>query len=89
MRTACLGWRRNTPGIHHLLPKLGRHPGRVLPLPDLAQHIEIVDIQRHKAGIRHNDSGRKADAGEGKAITLLFAGIDFYQSFMDLFRVPD
>lgn len=39
--------------------------------------------------LRHNDSGRKADAGKGKAITLLSAGIDFYQSFMDLFRVPD
>ena len=39
--------------------------------------------------LRHNDSGRKADAGEGKEITLLFAAIDFYQSFMDLFCVPD
>ena len=39
--------------------------------------------------LRHNDSGRKADAGEGKAITSLFTAIDFYQSFMDVFCVPD
>nr|WP_289804766.1 hypothetical protein [Dubosiella newyorkensis] len=31
----------------------------------------------------------QAHAGEGKASTLLFAGIGFYQSFMDLFCVPD
>ena len=38
-------------GLHHLLPKLGRHPGRILPLPDLAQDVEVVDVQRHNSGI--------------------------------------
>ena len=30
--------------FHHLLTELGRHPGRIPPLPDLAQDVEVVDI---------------------------------------------
>ena len=36
---------------HDLLPELGRHAGRVLPLTGLSEQIEIVDIQGQKAGI--------------------------------------
>ena len=52
-----------------------------------SEQAEKIDFSLNP--LRHNDSRRKADAGEGKASTLLFAGIDFYQSFMDLFCVPD
>ena len=60
-------------------------PNKLFNTPTLIQ----VKIDFSLNPLRHNDSGRKADAGKGKAITLLSAGIDFYQSFMDLSCVPD
>ena len=30
---------------------MGRHLRRVLPLPSLAQQIEVVDVQGHKSGV--------------------------------------
>lgn len=37
--------------LHDLPPEMGRHLRRVLPLPGLAQQIEVVDIQGHESGV--------------------------------------
>ena len=37
--------------LHDLPPEMGRHLWRVLPLPGLAQQIEVVDVQGHKSGV--------------------------------------
>ena len=37
--------------LHDLPPEMGRHLRRILPLPGLAQQIEVVDVQRHKSGV--------------------------------------
>ena len=34
-----------------------RHPGWVLPLPDFAQQIEVMDIESQKAGVLRTLSG--------------------------------
>ena len=36
---------------HDLPPKMRRHAGRVLPLPDLTQQIEIMHIEGKEAGV--------------------------------------
>ena len=33
---------------HDLLPEMGRHTGRVLPLPDLAQQVKVMHIEGQK-----------------------------------------
>ncbi len=35
--------------LHDLPSEMGRHPRRVLPLPGLAQQIEVMDIQGHES----------------------------------------
>ena len=61
--------------LHDLPSEMGRHPRRVLPLPGLAQQIEVMDIQGHESGVlgmpavrlvpRPGDDGGARTCGNG------------------------
>lgn len=67
--------------LHNLLPEMGRHLRRILPLPGLAQQIEIVDVQGHKSGVL---------LGIAPAVRLVLQPVDDGRAVAgsDLIQVP-